>query len=132
MTTELTWQLYALYAVLFILGQALTIFWWDIPELQKLAKVANHEFDWKEYWKRSWNMIIGLQILGLMVFLVLDQIVHLNPKLMDKLWWMSGVFGMIGTAIGGRFGTYRKFFLNVMDRKTNIADGLPNDDKKQP
>lgn len=123
MTTELTWQLYALYIVLFILGQALTIFWWDIPEVQKLAKVANYEFNWKEYWHKSWNMIIGLQILGIIVFLVLDQIVHWKPQLMTKLWWIAPLFGMIGSGIGGRFGTYRKKILGVIDRKTDILDG---------
>lgn len=123
MTTELTWQMYALYVALFILGQVLTIFWWDIPEVQKLAKVANEEFNWQEYWRKSWNMIIGLEVLGIMVFLVLDQIIHWRPQLMDKLWWMSGIFGIMGTAIGSRFGVYRNKILNIMDHKTDIADG---------
>jgi hypothetical protein len=96
--------------------------WWDIPQIRQLAAVANHDFDPKEYWKKSWNIHVGLQILGTIVFLVLDQIIHWKPQILTMMWWISPVFGMMGTAIASRFGTYRKFFMNILDKKANLLD----------
>lgn len=127
----MTTSLYILYIVMFVLGQVLTIFWWDIPEVKRLAGMANQDFDWKKYWKKQWNMIIGLEVLGTMIFLSLNQILHWRPQLLNQLWWMSGVFGILGSGIGSRFGAYRKGLLNMLDRKANIADyGTP--DKPKP
>lgn len=122
MNTQLTLNMYALYIGTFILGQALTVFWYDIPQVRKLAKINNDDFDWKRYWRTSWNMIIGLQILGTIVFLTLDQIIHWRPNLLGQMWWISPVFGIIGSGIGAQFGSYRKQLLNIIDKKTNIAD----------
>jgi|ERR1044072_874502 hypothetical protein len=122
MNTQITLSMYGLYIVTFILGQALTIFWWDIPQVRQLAAAANHDFNVKEYWKKSWNMHVGLQILGSIVFLVLDQIVHWKPQVLTMMWWISPIFGVMGTAIGARFGSYRKIFLNILDKKANLLD----------
>jgi hypothetical protein len=126
MTTQITLVMYGLYILTFILGQALTIFWWDIPQVRALAARANHDFIWKDYWAKEWNMIIGLEILGTIVFLVLDQIIHWKPTILEQMWWISPIFGMLGSGIGGRFGAYRKKMLDLLDKKANIADyGTP-------
>lgn len=124
MTTTVTLNMYVLYISTFILGQAVAIFWYDIPQVRKLARINNDDFDWKRYWRTSWNMIIGLEFLGTIIFLTLNQIIQWRPGLLGQMWWMSPVFGMIGSGIGAQFGSYRKGILNILDRKTNIADGI--------
>lgn len=131
MTTQITLAMYGLYIVLFVLGQVLTIFWWDIPQIRKLAAAANHDFDWKEYWRREWNMIIGLQVLGTIVFLTLDQIVHWKPTVLEQMWWISPIFGVIGSGIGANFGSYRKMFINILDKKANLLDYGTTEKPKQ-
>jgi hypothetical protein len=38
------------------------------------------------------------------------------------MWWISPIFGVMGTAIASRFGNYRKLFLSILDKKANLLD----------
>lgn len=123
MTNLNTW-IYVQCIIMFFLGQLISLFLIDIPETRKLSKIANHEFSWKEWWSKEWNVVIGVQFIGIVVFMGLDQLIHWKPELLDKIKWFFAVFGVIASGIAARIGSYRKGILGLIDKKTNIADGV--------
>jgi site-specific recombinase len=106
------------------MGQAVDLLLLTIPELRDLYKKANKEFSLSEYWKHDWNKIIGIQIFGAMLILGLDQFLHWKPQTIDYIKWCFGGGGMIISTVASRYGRYKKLVMNVIDKKTNIADGI--------
>lgn len=119
----MTRELYGWCILLFFIGQAATLFLVDIPEHKKLAKTANHDWSWAEWWSKDWNMIIGTQLIGIIVFIVLDEILHFRPGIIDMIKGFFATFGIIASLLASKFGSYRKMVMKIMDRKTNYADG---------
>jgi hypothetical protein len=119
----MTLELYLWCALLFFVGQGIALFLIDIPEVRKLAKTANHGFIWKEWWLKDWNVVIGVQLIGIVAFAGLDQLIHWKPWIIDYSKWMFAIFGVIASGIAARIGGYRKMILRIIDRKTDIADG---------
>jgi hypothetical protein len=118
-----TW-LYLQCVAMFILGQAFMLFLFKIPELIKLYKKANEGFNWSLYWKGDWYIIIGTQVLGCMLILGLDEIFHWRPNIIYWIKWGFGLVGAIGTEIAvSKLSSAKKYIMNVIDTKTNIADG---------
>jgi hypothetical protein len=120
----MTPKLYAFCVLFWILGQAVDLFLLTIPELKALYKKANEQFSLKEYWKHDWNKIVGIQCLGAMIILGLDQIIHFKPQIADWSKWFFGVAGIVSSTFASRYGSYKKKVISIIDRKTNIADGI--------
>lgn len=132
MSTTLTIWIYVQCIIMFILGQLISLFLIDIPETRKLSRIANHTFSWKEWWQKEWNVVIGVQLIGIVVFMGLDQLLHWKPQILDKVKWFFAIFGIVGSGIAARIGAYRRTILTVIDKKTNIADGITEQQKPNP
>lgn len=117
----MTPKLYLWCIGIFLIGQAATMFLYHIPESQKLAKKASYDFDWKEWWRKDRYAVIGTQLLGILVFVALDEILHFKPFIMDMIKGLFGIFGIIASGIAARLGGYQKMLLNIIDLKTNYA-----------
>lgn len=125
----MTPKLYALCVAFWFLGQGVDLMLLTIPTLRELFKKANMEFSMKEYWKHDWNKIIGIQLLGIMLILGLEQIIHWKPQVLVYASGSFGLAGMIASTIASRYGKYKKAIMSVIDKKTNIADGIETPDK---
>lgn len=117
----MTLQLYLWCIGMFLVGQAATMFLYHIPEAQKLAKKASYDFDWKEWWRKDRYAVTGIQLLGIIVFVVLDEILHFRPTIIEMIKGLFAIFGIIASGIAARFGGYQKMLLNIIDLKTNYA-----------
>lgn len=116
---------------MFLLGQGLTFFFVTTPMLQTLYKKANEDFSMKKYWANDWNKIIGVQLLGALFILGLDQLLHWKPWVLDGIkWWFAGL-GVVGDLLGARLSAYRKSIMEVIDKKTkpNATDSVTPNDK---
>jgi hypothetical protein len=123
----MTLFLYLQCVLMFIGGQAIHLFLVKIPALKKRARAANKDFAMKEYWAEDWPIVVGTQVVGMVVILGLDQIVHWKPVILDWVKWWFALLGAFGsTVIMSRWSPFEKKLLNVIDVKTNIADGVTN------
>jgi len=112
---------------MFILGQAIDLFLFKIPELRKMYATANEDFVWKKYWKSDWNTIVGTQLIGIVLIIGLDQLTHWKPVIIDYTKWFFAGFGAWGSSIVVAKGSAaKKYIMNIIDAKTNVADGIVN------
>lgn len=123
----MTLWLYLQCVFMFIGGQLIHLFLIKIPALRKRAIAANKTFSTKEYWQEDWTVIVGTQVVGMVVILGLDQIVHWKPVILDWVkWWFAGLGAFGSTLIMSKWSPFEKKLLNIIDVKTNIADGVGN------
>lgn len=128
----MTLSLYLQCVGMFLIGQGLTFFFVTTPMLRELYRKAGEEFSMKKYWKDDWNKIIGVQLLGALVILGLDQIIQWKPWVLNGVkWWFAGL-GALGDILGARWSTYRKTAMTIIDRNTNIAKSITEDPTKPP
>jgi len=120
-------SLYLQCVAMFILGQAIDLFLFKIPELRKMYATANEDFVWKKYWKSDWNTIVGTQLTGIVLIIGLDQLTHWKPVIIDYTKWFFAGFGAWGSSIVVAKGSAaKKYIMNIIDAKTNVADGIVN------
>ena len=123
----MTLSLYIQCVLMFMGGQAIHLFLVKIPALKKRARAANKDFTMKEYWTEDWSIVVGTQVVGMVVILGLDQIVHWKPVILDWVkWWFAGLGAFGSTLIMSRWSPFEKKLLNLIDTKTNIADSVTN------
>jgi hypothetical protein len=119
----MTLSLYLQCVAMFILGQAIDLFLFKIPEIRNLYAKANEEFSWNKYWRSDWNTIIGTQLIGAVLIIGLDQLTHWKPGIVDYTKWFFAGFGAWGSSIVVAKGSAaKKYIMNIIDNKTNIAD----------
>ena len=122
----MTLSIYIQCVIMLILGQALQVFIIKIPDIKSRAKLANQQFIWKDWWASDWNLVIGTAILGAIVIVGLDQLIHWKPEILEYVKWFFAGLGFFGsTVVMAKYSQYSKYFNQVIDVKTNIADGLP-------
>ncbi len=127
----MTLSLYLQCVAMYILGQAIDLFLFKIPELRKMYANANEDFVWSKYWKSDWNTIIGTQLIGVALVIGFDQITHWKPWIVDYTKWFFGAFGAWGSSIVVAKGSAaKKYIMRVIDNKTNIADKVTGDGNK--
>lgn len=125
----MTLRLYLLSVLMFLLGQALHLFWIKIPAVKKRANAANHKFSWAEYWREDWHLIIGTNVFGIMLIAGLDQLLNWKPAILEYVKWFFGGVGVFAsTVILGKLSQYEKMLTKVIDIKTNIADDITQKD----
>lgn len=119
----MTLSLYLQCVAMFILGQAIDLFLFKIPELRKMYANANEDFVWSKYWKSDWNTIVGTQLIGAVLIIGLDQLTHWKPAIVDYTKWFFCGFGAWGSSIVVSKGSAaKKYIMNIIDHKTNVAD----------
>jgi len=128
----MTLSMYLQCVAMLILGQALQVFIIKIPDIKSRAKLANQQFIWKDWWQSDWNLVIGTAIIGAMAIIGLDQLIAWKPGILDYVKWFFGGLGFIGsTLVLAKYSKYAAYFNQVIDIKTNIADGLPPPEPKK-
>jgi hypothetical protein len=76
-----------------------------------------------EWWKCDWNIIIATQIIGVMIIIGLDQLLHWKPDIMEYVKWFFGFMGAFGSTVAmSKFSQYEKGIVGLADIKSNIAD----------
>lgn len=127
----MTLSLYIQCVAMYLLGQAVDLFLLKIPELRTLYRKANEDFCWKKYWQTDWNVIIGTQVVGAMLILGLNELTQWKPQILDYIKWFFGGVGAVGSSIiVSRWSQAKKYIMNVIDNKTNIADKVTGQESK--
>jgi hypothetical protein len=96
-----------------------------MKSLQDKAKAANLVFNPGRYFREDW-LSITASILTIVLFLLfLDNILKWKPVIVDYIKIGFAFVGYTGSDIASRlFGVVNKKINNVIDVKTNIADGV--------
>jgi len=120
----MTTSLYLQCAIMYILGQAVDLFLIKIPEYRELFRKANTEFSWGKYWKSDWNVIIGTLIVGAILIVGADEILKLKPAALNYIKYLfAGAGAILSAIIVSQWSKCKKYIIDVIDKKTNIADG---------
>lgn len=131
----MTLSLYLQCGLMYIIGQALHLFVFKIPAAKARAANGNIEFSFKQYWNSDWHLIIANQLMGVMVLIGLDQLIHFRPDIMNYIKWFFAAVGYMGSsAILSKFSQYEKAIQGVIDIKTNLLNreqGKPVDAKTE-
>lgn len=124
MQHSLTLADYAWSCVMFLLGQILHLMWVKIPSIKKKAAANNKKFLFDEWLAEDWNLIIGLNVFAMMLFIGLDQILHFKPEIIDYVRWFFAFIGSTGSSIAMRYSKYDGNLLKMLDIKSNIAGAI--------
>lgn len=122
MTVQLFFQLLGMYT----LGQLIHLCFWDFPRNRKSARIANMRFRALDGLKDDWFLWVGNLLLGVALLFVLGELHFITDKITGKERLFFLVFGGFGSfAIQTKWGRLQEKINNIIDEKTNIADGLP-------
>jgi hypothetical protein len=120
---SLTWVDYLEFGAISLLGQMLHILWVKIPSLKKKSKETGKPWSLKEWLSEDWNITLGVFVVVMTLFFVLDQILHFKPEVADYtklVFWGVGAFG---SSVGfAKFSSYEAELGKLVDVKANIAD----------
>jgi hypothetical protein len=123
----MTPKLYLACVLILALGQALQILWIKIPDLKTRAKLANQQFIFKDWWSSDWNLVLGTFVCGAIAILGLDELIRWKPEVLDYVKWFFAALGFGGSnLVLAKLSKYTKYFNQIIDEKTNIADGISN------
>lgn len=102
-----------------------------MKSLQDKARAANMAFKPGQYFSEDW-LSITASILTIILFLLfLDNILNWKPAIVDYVKIGFAFVGYTGSDIASRlFGVVNKKINNVIDAKTNIADGVNQNDNR--
>ena len=107
-----------------IFGILLHIFLVKLPGHKQKCLAGNHPFSAKQYFKDDWVALVGAFITVLAVTYFLDEAIRAYPKLLDFVKFFMVFIGFTGSSLlVAVMGTATKKVMNVIDEKTNIADG---------
>lgn len=121
MSTSLTIQC----VLMLVLGQLAQLFLMKIPDMKKQARLANAQFIWKDWWVADWNLVMGTAVLGSMALIGLDELFHWKPDIMEYVKWFFAAIGALGSyVVMSKWSKYAAYFNEVIDVKTNKADGI--------
>lgn len=108
-----------------VLGILFHIFVLKLPALKKRAVAANVEFSPKNFFKEEWISVGSSVITVAIALLVMDELLNFKPSIYNALKGLFVFVGFTGSSIlQHALGKTEKAVLNVIDRKTNIADGI--------
>jgi len=127
----MTLSLYLQCVAMLLLGQALQLFLIKIPAIKERCRVANKPFSMSEWWGSDWNLVIGTAVIGAMAIIGLDQLVHWKPEILNYVKWFFGGIGAFGSnLLLSKWSSFEKALNSIVDKKTNIADGVVPIDQK--
>jgi len=121
----MTHTLYWFCVLMYIMGNALCLFWITIPALKEKCRIANKTFTWKEWWGCDRHLVYGNLIFGAALVVGLDEIVNWKPAAIYYLKWVFFLVGAFGTQIAQeKWGQFKKVISKLIDVKTNLADSI--------
>jgi hypothetical protein len=110
---------------MFMVGQALHIFWNKIPAFKKRCAAANKPFSFKEMIADDYHVIIGLQFFAAAVLIGLDQLVHFKPWLMEYTKWLLWLVGAYGSSVAfQKYSQYDKKLNDFIDKQANFTSAM--------
>lgn len=115
-------HIYFQYAAMFFLGQAFHLFAVKIPSLKEKSIANNHSFNFGNWLKEDWNIIIATTSLGAMAMIGLDEILKLRQEIENVVRLLFGSLGFLSNSITMRASKYEKKIMRYLDLKANIAD----------
>ena len=119
----MTLSLYLQCVLMFILGQAAHLFLVKVPSIKERCRAANKKFTWKEWWDCDWNVIIGTQIIGALIIIGLDQVLHWKPQILEYVKWFFAGMGAFGSTIAmAKMSQFEKSINGLIDIKSNVSD----------
>jgi hypothetical protein len=96
-----------------------------MKSLQDKARAANLVFKPGQYFSEDWLSITASVLTIILFLLFLDNILKWKPAVVDYVKIGFAFVGYTGSDIASRlFGVVNKKINNVIDEKTNIADGV--------
>lgn len=123
----MTTSLYIWCSVMYLLGHGIDLFLVKIPELRTLWAKSNETFCWNKYWKSDWNVMAGTILVGAALIIGIDEFANIKPAIMNYVkWFFAGAGALASTIIASKFGTAKKYIMNIIDKKTNELDNLKN------
>lgn len=109
----------------------LHIFAVKYPSLRTKNTRANEDYPFTQYLKEDWPALAADILVVLMLTVGVKELLSLRPDVGKYATWMFGFVGFTGSSIMlAIFSVANKKFLNMIDEKSNKADGLPPPDKK--
>lgn len=108
-----------------VLGILFHVFVIKVASAKIKSKVANIEFSFTQYIKDEWVVLLGNFICVCMLIVGLDELIGLKPSLAKIVKWLFFFVGISGSSVFMfAFSVADKKIRNVIDIKTNIADGV--------
>jgi hypothetical protein len=108
-----------------ILGILFHVFVIKIQSAKVRSKAANIEFSFPQYIKDEWAVLLGNFICVCMLVVGIDELIGLKPGLAKAVKWLFFFVGISGSSIFMyAFSVADKKIRNVVDIKTNLADGV--------
>lgn len=121
----MTLSLYLQCVLMLLLGQALQILLIKIPSIKERCRAANKPFSWAEWWGCDWNVVIATGLLGAICIVGLDELTKWKPEILNVVKWFFAAVGAVGSSVAlSKWSQFEKSLNTVIDRKTDIADGL--------
>lgn len=117
--------------LLTFLGQFAHLGMVKIPAMIQNGKAANHPFSFSEWICYDWIRILGVFAFAVGAEIVLEKMAGAKPA-WDVWKWLAYFFWgfMLSSIVQQRYGIYEKKITDIIDRKTDIADGkIPTPDQ---
>lgn len=114
----MTFQVIAQCAAMAIMGQAVHLVFFALPENEALAKKAGAEFSYSKFFKTEFRQIIGTALVCAMLAIGYSE-VSPHVKFMQEFpKWTFAIFGAFGSMIGFKVaGRTKKYILNMFKEK---------------
>lgn len=109
---------------MFLLGQILHLATVKVPSLRAKSRTNNHKFNFMEWLKEDWNLILATNVLGGLLLIGLDEFFNWKPELEDFAKWLFAFVGTFGSSLAMRLSSYEKKIMEFLDIKANISDKL--------
>jgi uncharacterized protein YacL len=120
-------EIYIICFLIGLIGVAFQIIF-KIRSLIEKANVGNIRFNWKDYFKQDmFSIILSLLSILLAEFFIRDTLEYYeNSKIAMPLIKLTfATLGYAGADISSRlFGRASKMLNSIIDKKTNVADGI--------
>lgn len=96
-----------------------------IKSLQEKARVSNMAFNPWSYFKTDWLSVVASLLTIILFLFFIDTITKWKPETLKFMKLGFAFVGYTGSDIASRiFGVVNKRINQVIDEKTNIADGV--------
>jgi uncharacterized membrane protein len=95
------------------------------PDLKKRAAAANSSLTLKSFLSDDWGSMMASFVTVIIGILIVDELLYIKPEMVNYIKFFFATVGYMGSSVLQLvFGIANKKILNIIDTKTNIADGV--------